>query len=422
MVNRPRGTRDFGPEEMATRRWAEGVLRDVAGRFGYREVSTPTFEEAELFVARSGQGILDEIYWFEDKGGRKLALRPELTAPTMRFYASDLSRSPKPLKIFYYGPCFRYERPQAGRYREFYQFGVEMIGPATPESTAELLALACSCFDNLGLKNYVMRVGNIAVLQSFAAKLGIDGEERDAVMRLIDKGDFDAVDKTLVEKGADPDVVMKLIQVIQVSGGRDAVKAATPLVEGVEGAAEALSNLEETLQALLALGYSNVRVDLGIARGLDYYDGMVFEVDAPALGAEKQVCGGGQYSLAHLFGAQEVPTQGFGLGFDRALLALEKEGFKPATPGLDVFVIPMGDKARAAALELVSELRRKGARCDIDLMRRGVGKSLKLANSLGAEVAAILGDDELANGTITVKNMSTGEQGTVPLEEFYDMV
>ena len=174
----PRGTRDFTSKDMQKRRYVENIMRSTFQRFGYSEIQTPTFENLELFTAKSGEGIIDEIYSFKDKGDRQLALRPELTAPVMRMYVEKLQMEPKPLKLFYFGSCFRYDRPQKGRYREFTQAGCELIGPQTPEAYAELIAMAYSILDTSGLKDIKLNIGNLNVLSSMFDSLNLPKDKR----------------------------------------------------------------------------------------------------------------------------------------------------------------------------------------------------------------------------------------------------
>jgi len=199
VFNIPRGTRDFTPEEMQKRRYLEKCMRDTFNSFGYGEVQTPMFEHLDLFTAKSGEGIIDEIYSFQDKGGRNLALRPELTAPVMRFYVEKMQMEPKPLKLFYFGNCFRYDRPQKGRYREFMQAGCELIGTDTPEAQAELVAMAYKILVNAGLKDITLSIGNLNILSVLFEKLGLSKENQKYLIPLIDKSQFEGVYDALVD-------------------------------------------------------------------------------------------------------------------------------------------------------------------------------------------------------------------------------
>lgn len=406
MIQRPRGTRDFGPEEMEKRRWLEGIMRSTARGFGFREVATPTFEHTELFTLKSGPNIVDEIYAFQDKGGRDISLRPELTAPVIRFFVNDLSNNPRPLKVLYIGPCFRYERPQSGRYREFHQFGVELVGTKTPESDAEVIGLAASIMEAIGLKEYTIRVGHIGILRKILEDEGLDTESSAIVLQKLDKKQYEEARPLMQAAGMEDDMIDKIFDLTEICGDAS-------VIEGMEG--EAIDHLKGVLEVLISYGVENVQIDLGVVRGLDYYTGIVFEVEAPSLGAEKQVCGGGSYSLSELFGGERVFSTGFAIGFDRVMLALENEGLELEVEGLDAFVIPVKDAQRSKAFEIVSMLRRSGVRADVDLMRRSLGKSFKYADSVGAKYAIIVGEKELEQDSVTIRNMESGEQKLVDL-------
>ncbi len=420
MFNRPRGTRDIEPEEMARRRFVENGFRRVCQSFGFREISTPTFEHSELFLAKSGEGIIDEMYSFKDKGGRDLSLRPELTAPVMRFYANELKQRPKPLKLFYFGNCFRYERPQSGRYREFWQFGAEFIGPEGALANAELLSLGVNCLEEVGLKDYTLRVGNLKVLGSLLDKLAIVGEERSTMLRYIDKGEMDNLNTFLDSEC--PEEKASVIQLVTLKGGVSVISKARKLLNNIEKSTQALNDLEQTISYLAQYGIADIEVDLGIARGLDYYTGMVFEIDAHLLGSENQLCGGGEYSLAHLFGAQDIPTRGFAFGFDRVCLALEKGGVVFPAEKLDAYIIAVGEDIVPEALKLLREMRSAGINSDMDFMGRNVSKAMKYASSLNASCVVIIGKRDFENGVATVREMKSGDQQVLKLDKLIDFI
>lgn len=415
---RPRGTRDFPPEAMEIRRAVESTLNRTGSLFGFREVATPTFESTDLFVARSGEEIIDEMYEFEDKGGRRISLRPEITASVIRFYVNELHVRPKPLKLFYMGNCFRYERPQSGRYREFWQWGAEIIGSPSLASDAEVLALACNCVKAVGLTNFKVRVGHLGVLKSVFDEAGLDGGVRTDIRRLIDKEDFEALGLLQAERGFDDELVDKIIDLVNLRGGAESVRKAQRILGEKSPALKYLNMLLERLESY---GICDVQVDFGVARGLDYYTGMVFEIDAPALGAEKQICGGGSYVLSTVFGGAEVFSTGFAFGFDRLILALEKEGAAFDIPKLDAYVIPIGPDAASRCLKVVAGLRDVGVSADLELMGRKMGKAMSYASSLNVSNVIIVGDQELAEGKATVKHMESGEQVKVPFGELADL-
>jgi len=430
---RPRGTRDFRPEEMEERRWLEASFRETFRRHGYREIQTPTFEHTALFTAKSGPNVVKEIYTFQDKGAREICLRPELTAPVLRFYVNELSHEPKPLKVYYFGPCYRYEEPQEGRYREFWQFGLELLGPEGPAADAEVIAVAHRALRNAGLAGFTLYVGHIGVLRALVNALGLDEARTAEVFRRIDKDDPE-LPAFLGAQGVPPRLASALLSTAThrrtleladdaaigayFAQARAAI-APAELRDGVAAAIEkALTDVQETALLLRAHGVPKLDLDLGVARGLDYYTGTVFEFHADTLGSQSQIGGGGAYSLAELFGGEKVGSCGFGLGFDRILLALKKEGaVPPLRAAADVYVCTLGSQARAVALGLAAELREKGLAVDVDTMGRGLGKALQHAAKLGARSALIVGDKGLAAGTVTLRDLASGEQSDVPLAD-----
>ena len=408
MVQCPRGTRDFLPDELEKRRAYEGTLRSVARRFGFREIQTPIFEEAELFILRSGPNVLKELYAFKDKGDRDLALRPEMTAAVVRAFVNGMSNDPKPIKVFYFGPCFRYERPQAGRYREFYQFGAEIIGAATPETDAEAIAMASFMIKSLGLKNYKMRIGHIGVLRQRIADIGVPAERTAEVLQKLDKKLYDEARPILKDIGVADADMEDLFKLTETVGGTEVLS----MVPGDAG-----TYLKEVVDYLDRMGVKDVEIDLGVVRGLDYYTGMVFEAEAPVLGAEKQICGGGSYTLSELFGGEKVFSTGFAVGFDRILLAMEKEGIEYQREGIDAYVVAVSDDVRKDSFTVVSMLRENGISADIDIMGRKLGKAMKSASTVCARYAVIVGANELSRKAVTLRNMETGEQAEVPLDD-----
>lgn len=404
MIQRPRGTRDFLPDEMEKRRYYEGILRETAKTFNFREIATPMFEESELFIMRSGPNVLSELYAFKDKGDREIALRPEMTAPAIRMFVNEMSNNPKPIKIFYFGQCFRYERPQSGRYREFFQFGAELIGNPNPESDAEVIAMAASMIKALGLKEYKLRIGNIGVLRQKISDAGVPKEKMAEILQKLDKKLYDEAEPLLAAAGVSKDAVKDIFEMTETVGSKE-------VISKVPG--EAGEYLRKLVEILEAMGVGDIEIDLGVVRGLDYYTGMVFEAEAPSLGAEKQICGGGSYSLSELFGGEKVFSTGFAIGFDRILLAMEKEGKNYETKSVSAYVIPVSDDVRLNAAKIVSELRTEGISSDIDIMGRKMAKALKYASAIGARYAVIVGAKELENGSVTLRDMKSGNQTVV---------
>ncbi len=408
MIQCPRGTRDFLPDEMEKRRFYENELRHVAKTFGFREVETPIFEDAELFILRSGPNVLKELYAFKDKGDREIALRPEMTAPAIRMFVNNMSNDPKPIKIFYFGQCFRYERPQSGRYREFFQFGAELIGSATPETDAEVISMAASMIKALGLNEYKIRIGHIGVLRQRIADIGVPKERTAEVLQKLDKKLYEEARPLLEEMGVSGTDIDGVFELTETVGGTD-------VLDRVPG--DAGDYLRQVVGYLSAMGVNDIEIDLGVVRGLDYYTGMVFEAEAPSLGAEKQICGGGSYTLSELFGGEKVFSTGFAIGFDRILLAMEKEGKVYEPKGVDAYVLAVSEDMKLKAAEVVASLRSSGVSSDIDIMGRKMGKALKYASAIRARYAVIVGAKEMEEGSVTLRDMSTGEQKLVKVED-----
>ena len=415
MFKIPRGTRDFSPEEMEKRRYVEKCMRSTFKTFGYREIQTPMFETLEIFTAKSGDAVIDEIYSFSDKGGRNLALRPELTAPVMRFYVDKLQMEPKPLKLFYFGNCFRYDRPQKGRYREFKQAGCELIGTDTPEAHAELIAMAYAILEKVGLKNIKLNIGNLNVLSSMFDMLKLPKDKQKYLVPLIDKSQFDDVLSALLDFGVKKEDADDFLEMLQTSD----IKKISNYIKVDETSQKELSNLEKIVELLEnSFNVKNFKIKMSIVRGLDYYKGIVFEIEAPSLGAEKQLCGGGAYELIPLFGGRESPTVGFAIGFDRTIIALETEEYQFPLPKIEVYVIPVNDDMTSKALEIVQRLREQNISTDVDLLKRGISKNMKYASSINAEKVIIIGPKELEQDSITVRDMKSGEQKLVKIKDY----
>jgi len=435
MVQRPRGTRDFTPKVMNRRLAFEQLLEKTARRSGFNRVQTPIFESLDLFTAKSGQGVISQLYAFEDKGARPLTLRPELTAPVMRMVAEEMRNDTKPLRLSYFGQCYRYEEFKKGRYREFFQYGVELVGASGPLAEAEVIALAISMLDASGLKDWQIRIGHVGILKDALSGLGLSSETPEeaneppiaSAMRFLDKGDDEGLVELLESNGIAGQNAAPLRALADLEGGAETLGPAREILSSLDGVSlEALDDLQVTLESVAALAPAppSLAVDLTVARGLDYYTGMVFEVIVPSMGGEGQVLGGGSYKLLHLFGLPDLdPCCGFGLGFDRVLLALEAqaaaENRGEVVPGeLDdmslIACIPFNIDV-SQVLPLVGELRAKGQRVELELRGRKIGKAMNWANGIGATTTMVVGPRDLEQGQCMLKNLLTGEQLAVAL-------
>ncbi|MDD1693858.1 MAG: histidine--tRNA ligase [Methanoregula sp.] len=398
MLQKPRGTRDFLPDEMEARRAVEWRLREVARRWGYREVCTPEFEDLDLFTMRSGEGIIGEMYVFEDKGGRKLALRPEITAAVIRMYINEAKVAPKPLRWCYYADCFRYERPQKGRYRQFWQFGVELIGADTAIADAEVIILAADMLNATGVR-YELKVGHLSFVKNLLKD--VEPALQRTIRAQLDKKDYEGLKATLDGMNR-PELAESLMTLVTCQDLKKAFEIAGDIPER--------ERIEQTIGYLDAAGV-RYSLNLGIARGLDYYTGIVFEGFADNLGAENQILGGGVYRLAHLFGGDDVASCGFAIGFDRVMVSLGETARTKET----VAAIVCTNEGRKRALEVARAFRTAGIRTEMDLMERGFGAQLAHA-SKSADFAVIIGQREADSGEVTLKNLKSGEQKTVGLD------
>ncbi len=425
--NRPRGTRDFLFDEMRLRKEAESSLRNVFENYGYQEIKTPLFEELKLFTTKSGEEIVDQLYNFKDKSDREIALRPEITAPVARLYLNELQKTTsKPIKLYYYGSCFRYERPQKGRFRQFWQFGCELIGAKSPEGEGEVIAMCNDSLNALGITSADININHLGIIRGLFKHFNIDTATQREIMVVIDKGDKELLEDSLI--GENPlidneELNNVLIKLIDIVGDKTILKDIEELIEPYEEPKEAYEQLKELVNVLENFGVDNYTINLGVARGLDYYTGIVFEVYIPELGAQKQVCGGGTYSLIKVFGGQEIESTGFAFGFDRLMNAIEElQEEKELESHIDVYVAPINDSVRGKAFEIAQILRRNGIRSDVDLNRKKFKKLMNHANNLKVKKVAIIGPKDLEENKITLKDMESGNQEQIAIDELVNTI
>lgn len=402
----PRGTRDVLPAEHRTRDHVVATAAEVFRLHGYGHITTPTFEHTEVFargVGASTDIVRKEMYTFDDRGGRSITLRPEGTAGVVRaFLEHGMHKLPLPAKLWYTGPMFRYEAPQAGRFREHTQLGVEAIGSTDPLLDAEVVTMLHALYVRLGVPAVRLRIGTLGdaatrgpyreALQAYLAgrDLPADARERAAEnpMRLFDS--------------KDPAV-------------RAAMAGAPRLADALSP--EAREHHETVLSALTAAGVPFER-DETLVRGLDYYTHTVFEFTCDRLGAQSGIGGGGRYDgLVEQLGGPAAPGIGFGTGIERIVLALEAGGGAPEAPGVDVYLAVMGDEARRELFPLMARLRARGVSCETDFAGRGLKGMMRHASGLGARRVVIVGDRERERGVAVVRDMAGGEQQEVPLSD-----
>jgi len=427
-IQRVKGTRDLLPEDMIKRRYVFERIREVFEAYGFKEILTPTFEYTKLFELRSGEEVVEQLYAFEDKGGRNLSLRPDLTSSVARLFVNAFQTAPKPIKWYYITNMFRYEEPQSGRLREFWQAGVELIGSSNIEADAEVIALLIESYLSTGLKEFTVNVGDRILLDEFAKMLGVKDDI--GLMRLIDKkdkmerGEFV---KALQEFGLNEEDINKVFTLIELKGKPDDVLPRARELFTSEIAKEELKKIEELFELLKAYGIEDYAlIDFGIARGFDYYTSIVFEAIADNDLGIGSIGGGGRYdNLIEVFGGKPTPATGFAIGIERLIPILESKGLLPEFKvGSDVFVAYIGKELeiKKKAIEVTQTLRKANIKAEYDIQGRKLRKALDYANSIEVKVAIILGKRDLAEGKVTIRDMESGEQKQVAIESIVEEV
>lgn len=406
-INAPKGVSEYVPPRSSAFEWIRDLLIKPAAMAGYQLIELPVFEDTQLFsrgVGESTDVVSKEMYTFEDRGGRSITLRPEGTAGVMRAVIEhSLDRGQLPVKVFYTGAFFRAERPQAGRYRQFYQVGVESIGLDDPAIDAEVIALADSAFKKIGLKRYHLEITSLGDQQSRTA-------HKVDLMNFLDTCDFD--DATRARAALNP---LRLFDDKRVEI-QELMKDAPLLLDYLSP--ESKENFAQVCALLDALNISYV-LNPRMVRGLDYYTGTTFEFIHRDLGAQSGIGGGGRYDgLMQTLGGADLSGIGFGLGIDRVLLAAEAEGVLPMNEFVsDLFLIPLGISAKQSALVIAQELRADGLRVEIAFGDRALKGAMKAADKSGSVYAGVIGDAELASGLIELKRMSDGQVSSVKMSE-----
>jgi len=412
-INRAvKGTCDLLPENSYKWQFVEKFMLDTARLYGFKEIRVPVFEHTEVFKRSVGDTtdvVQKEMYTFDDKGGRSITLRPELTAGVVRSAIENgLVNGALPLKVCYIGGCYRYEKPQAGRLREFHQFGIECFGAAEPAADAEVIALGKSVLGGLGVKNLSLQINSIGcptcrAKYHEALKTYFSSKKDELCATCLDRLDrnpmriLDCKSPVCSEIAKDAPVMLDFL--------------CDDCKEHFEGVKKHLTSM--------GIEYN---VDPHIVRGLDYYTRTVFEFVSNDIGAQGTVCGGGRYDgLVSQMGGPALPALGFGMGIERLMLVLENQGVELPTPeGCDLFIATMGSDAAVKASGLCARLREEGFAAQCELGGRGVKAQMRYANKLGSAFTMVIGEDELKNGSADIKNMETGESRNISFENIVD--
>ena len=413
-IQKPRGTMDIFPSEALLWQRIESKARDVATRFGFGEVRTPTFEDLTLFKRGVGEVtdvVQKEMYTFEDREGRAFALRPEGTASVVRSIIENGKASDAmPLKYYYIINCFRYEKPQAGRSREFFQFGTEMFGTRDASADATVIALASTLISELGIKGVKLHINSIGCPNCRP-------KYREALVEYFKSHENELCDTCKERLKTNPLRVLDCKSPICSALAKDAPNTIDYLCD------ECDNHFAELKTYLDAQGIE-YEIDTRIVRGLDYYTKTVFEFICDGIGAQSTICGGGRYDgLMEQLGGPALPGIGFGMGLTRIILAMQASGADVVQePKPVLYIAPMGTSARARALEIVSKLRSKGVYAECDICARSLKAQMKYADKIGAEYTLILGDSELESGKAQLKCMAQSTQEEIEINNIVDII
>lgn len=416
-----RGMRDFLPEDAKKIRYVEQTSRQLAQLYGYEEVITPVVESHELLAAKAGEEIRLRMYTFSDLAGRKLALRPEFTPSLARLVATKLRTAPKPLKLFCIGSLYRYDEPQFGRFREFYQGDYELIGSNRPEADAEILALTCELLQRLGLHDYFLKIGHVGIIRGILTQEGIVEEQQNQIMQLLDHKQWEDALAATKKLGA-TQYCQTTLKTLFETRGKDTdkiVKKIKQTVKDYDKATVAIDNLQQILELALENGFKReTLIEAGFARGLEYYTGMIHEAYVPELEG-LALGGGGRYDkLVELFGGEPTPAVGVAMGPDRIVIATEKQNIVLLNKEeYRILVIPLKPEMKTQAFEIATKLRIKGIAAEIELMGRELSKALADADRRGFTHAVIAAPKEAKEGKVILRNLKQREQKTMNADE-----
>lgn len=405
-----KGTKDVLPKDVHKNQYIEATALDVASKFGYKEIRTPVFEHTELFqrgVGDTTDVVQKEMYTFDDKGGRSITLRPEGTAGAVRsFLENGLCNEALPQKVCYLISCYRYEKPQAGRLREFHQFGVECFGTASPLADAEIIALAKSIFDTLGVRDLSLEINSIGCPKCRA-------EYHKALKEYFASRKDELCDTCKGRLDRNPMRILDCKSPIchEIAQG-------APVV--IDYLCDECKEHFEKVQKYLDAQNIEYKINPQIVRGLDYYTKTVFEFVSNSIGAQGTVCGGGRYDgLVEELGGQHTASLGFAMGLERLMLLMEAQGCEfPQAEKPDLFIVALGKKATLKAVEIAKDMREEGFSALLDLNQRSVRAQMKYADKLGAKFNVVIGDNEVENKIAKLKNMQTGEETEINLDTF----
>lgn len=413
MLKAVTGTKDILPSDIPRWKYLEKTVENIFNNFNYKEIRTPIFEETSLFARGIGEEtdiVGKEMYTFKDRSDTSLTLKPEMTAAVVRAYIEHSLGAHQPLiKLFYVSPMFRQERPQAGRFRQFHQFGAEAIGSKSPLLDAEMIQMAYEILKSLGLKNLTVKINSLGT-----------PETREKYKSLLKNFLKDKKDKLSEDSRRRFEINILRIFDSKIESDQKLLKDAPKLIDHLDD--ESKNDFEVVKNQLTKSGIPFV-IDTALVRGLDYYTKLTFEIDSGSVGAQTALCGGGRYDLLiETLGGKPTPATGFAAGIERILLACENEkSFTLPEPAIDVYLVRIGDELESFVSEIAGKLRQENLSVDFDYLQRSVKAQMREANKLNAKYVLFVGGDEYKEGLMTLKNMSTGIEETIPLTKIEEV-
>lgn len=425
IMDPPRGMDDLLPEDYALISRIIQNVRKLFRLYGYSEIETPPVEYYEVFAAKSGEEILQHMYVFTDRHNRKLALRPEMTAPVARLVAGKLSRRPLPLRLGYIADCYRLDEPQWGRRRRFYHGGFELFGSGDPIADAEILIIVNDFFRNVGISEYFFKIGHVGIHRALMNKAGINEEDQDQILSLIDRGRVDDA-MGLAEKHARDQSPLRLFEeliMIKADEAGGLIEKILCMLEDYEEARSAANNLSEIVQlASSVIDSKQLIYHPGFSRGLGYYTGMIFEVYGSL--ADVALAGGGRYDkLVELFGGRPIPGVGAAIGITRVhQYLIDKMGISIESALPDVYVAPLSKNAWTHCLRISDKLRMHGVAAEVGVTSRSISDVIKTCEKRGIRFLIILGDKEVEHSQITLRDLVKREQAQYPVEGIEEVV
>ncbi|MCS7097215.1 MAG: histidine--tRNA ligase [Candidatus Methanomethylicia archaeon] len=421
-----RGLKDLLPEDVEKLNYVKSIIRELFRIYGYKEVMTPTLEAYTLLEAKAGEELRHRMYVFTDLGKRKVALRPEMTPSIARFYINHLLQKPKPIRLGYIANCFRYDEPQYGRYREFWQGGFELIGSSNPEADVEILSIASALMKRLGFTNYFLKVNHIGILREILTSENVPEKIQNVIFGLFDKMLYDEAVKLLKSINVSENCINTIIELTNLKGGVSdtSIKNAEEIISSkYSQALKALSNLKSIIE-LIRLSEINIPItlDFGFARGLEYYTGIIFECFTQKF--KLALGGGGRYdNLIEIFNGPSTPAVGYAPGISRIVLAIEEEKITiPKKVEKRIIVIPVSRNVVYYTVKIASKLRDLNIPVEVEVLGRGVKKALSYASSFKFDYAIIVGETEIRESKVTLKDLNQGKQYLFELNDAINFI